>query len=287
MRLEVRSIRKLFVFAAVILTALSIFTLAGCDKRVRTTVVTVGDGDSITVRALKSSVRLIGIDAPEIRAGSKPVGEYALEAQRFLEGLVIDANSKVALEVHGTDSYGRHLAYVYLPDGRMLNLELLKHGLARPLTYDDTSHHSRDMKVAYLEAFERRLGIFSLYDSRQVFPASVVRENLRPLAVGGFLGRIVWMEFYVTDVSGLSISGRDAVARIRKEEFDLFAPAGFSLEEFYRKTVQVFGEVWRDSSGKALILLRDPTIEIAASVISAEGNRSSINADICEFCYTF
>lgn len=250
----------LFVALAAVVLSLS---LVGCEKtKFSMTVTEIIDGDTITVKGLKENVRLIGIDCPELIEGSKPVGQYAEQARLFAEEKLLESGAKVSLILQGEDTYGRHLAYVYTRDGKMLNLELLRNGLARPLTYEETSDHSQEFKRAYQEAFKERRGIFSSYDTDKVYSAFEVRSDLRPYSQGGFLGRVVWIEFLVTDASALTMNGKDIIVKVRGEEFRLFVLEGFGFQRFYRKRVKVYGEVWRDWDGKALLLLRDPAIEI-------------------------
>lgn len=87
-------------------------------------VVGVSDGDTIEVlragRAVR--VRLQGIDCPESRQA------YGTRAKQFTAQLAF--GKTVAVQVHGTDQYGRILGEVILPDGRSLNRELLRGGYA-------------------------------------------------------------------------------------------------------------------------------------------------------------
>ncbi|MGC9321665.1 MAG: thermonuclease family protein [Kosmotogaceae bacterium] len=243
----------------------ALFLLQGCDSsKIVTSVTSVIDGDTLTVRALDGTVRLIGIDAPEIRPGSKPEGQFAEESRDFLEQIILESG-KVTLELHGKDTFGRHLAYVFDSNGTFVNGEIVRQGLARPLTYEETSHYSSEIRDAYRDAFSNRRGIFSLYDDSQVYEASFVRRNLNSYKSGGFMGKIIWIEFIVTDINGFSIIGDDVVARIRPEEASLFVQGSIDFQRFYRKRITVYGEVWQDASGKVLILLRDPGIEITGA----------------------
>ncbi|MCS7309384.1 MAG: thermonuclease family protein [Armatimonadetes bacterium] len=87
-------------------------------------VVGVSDGDTIEVmragRAVR--VRLEGIDCPE--SGQA----YGTRAKQFTSELVF--GKEVAVQVRGTDQYGRILGEVILPDGRSLNRELVRNGYA-------------------------------------------------------------------------------------------------------------------------------------------------------------
>jgi micrococcal nuclease len=80
----------------------------------------VVDGDTIIIE--QTSIRLAGIDAPEL---DHPYGLVAKSAMiRLCRGQVIDA------VIHDHTSHERLVATCYLPDGRDLSAELVKLGLA-------------------------------------------------------------------------------------------------------------------------------------------------------------
>ena len=106
----------------------------------------IHDGDTITVRNV-GKVRLLGIDTPEtgdteyrdtyyIRRGidRRALRQIARQALHF--NIKNALNQRVTLELgdEAKDHYGRWLAYVWLPDGRMLNRMLLEEGLATTFT---------------------------------------------------------------------------------------------------------------------------------------------------------
>jgi micrococcal nuclease len=101
-------------------------------------VIRVVDGDTIVVSP-NEKVRLIGVDTPETVHPKKAVACFGEEAKQFtrdaVEGktirLVTDATN--AKRRH-KDRYGRTLAYAYLPDGKMLNAELIRQGYAHAYT---------------------------------------------------------------------------------------------------------------------------------------------------------
>lgn len=99
-----------------------------------TEIVRVIDGDTLEgPKQLK--IRLIGVDTPEKNHPSKPIQFLAQEATNFTKKMI--EGKKVLLELgdEETDKYGRTLAYVYrIEDGKMLNAELIKEGLAYAYT---------------------------------------------------------------------------------------------------------------------------------------------------------
>jgi micrococcal nuclease len=97
--------------------------------------ISVYDGDTITVKATpkqfktdlaydyKWKVRLLGINAPEIR-GKEP---GALEARDALSNLILGKNIKLDIKKYG--KYGRLVANVYLDD-LLVNDYMISHGFA-------------------------------------------------------------------------------------------------------------------------------------------------------------
>lgn len=91
----------------------------------------VADGDTIRLDGL-GLVRLIGIDTPEVYFGTECFGR---EASEFANRLVPPGTRvRYRLGVEERDRHGRALAYLWLPDGRMLNRVLIENGYAQPLT---------------------------------------------------------------------------------------------------------------------------------------------------------
>ncbi len=87
-------------------------------------VISVADGDSFTLlteQSTKVRVRLHGIDCPERKQ------PYGMVARQFTSNLV--SGKKVTVHLKGRDRYKRIIGTVYV-DGRCLNEELLKAGLA-------------------------------------------------------------------------------------------------------------------------------------------------------------
>ena len=139
------------VVAAVILVALStlldrfgVFNYRGDDwgdfDRKPVAVTAVVDGDTIRVRrsplAADESVRLLGIDAPEMSSrdyggdrGGGPPEHWGSQASDRLRQLVGRGNVTLRLDAPQTrDKYGRLLAYVYAGDVENVNLALVREG---------------------------------------------------------------------------------------------------------------------------------------------------------------
>lgn len=106
----------------------------------------VVDGDTLVLESNigPRTVRLIGIDAPELgggQAGSREAADYL--TQLMGPGMLVWLELDHGLE----DIYGRLLAYVYVPDARgawlhagmhvtQVNLRMVEAGWARPMTVE-------------------------------------------------------------------------------------------------------------------------------------------------------
>jgi micrococcal nuclease len=111
--------------------------------------VRVIDGDTIVVadNGTSTTIRLIGVDTPEVLDPRKPVQVYGVEAGRFLRNLLV--GETVYLEDSEgpsiLDKYGRRLCYVYrAPDGLFVNAEIVRQGYGHAYT---------TYPFKYLEAF--------------------------------------------------------------------------------------------------------------------------------------
>lgn len=124
----------------------------------------VVDGDTVHVDAPdgdkhETIIRLWGVDTPEMHGVEVPE-YYGPEAFRFVRGVVLEQAVRLELVPGKTrDRYGRLLAYVYLPDGSMLNEQLIEQGYA----YADTRFpHPFKAKFVKLEkrARQDRIGLW-------------------------------------------------------------------------------------------------------------------------------
>ena len=97
----------------------------------------VTDGDTIKVAfanpapgiQMVESIRMLGIDAPELAAPTGPE-PLAIEARDFVVERTAEPTLYLAFESRWRGDFGRLLAYVFTTDGSLLNAELLSRGLA-------------------------------------------------------------------------------------------------------------------------------------------------------------
>ena len=88
------------------------------------------DGDTIEVKkgAIKLTIRLVGIDAPETSKKKHEPGQpFSQQSTKHLAKLTL--NRSVDVKSYGTDRYGRILGEVFA-EGNNVNLEMVKAGLA-------------------------------------------------------------------------------------------------------------------------------------------------------------
>jgi micrococcal nuclease len=75
-------------------------------------------------------IRLLGVDTPETRHPTVGVMYYGKEATDFTAAAVLGKQVTILLDTASDerDRYGRLLAYVQLPDGSILNEQLIRNG---------------------------------------------------------------------------------------------------------------------------------------------------------------
>lgn len=93
----------------------------------------IADGDTLFVKIFKKkeTIRLLGINTPEINGKYTRKEFFGKEASAYTRKLVKRKTIRLEYDSEKRDKYNRLLAYVYLPDGRMLNRLLIKNGYAR------------------------------------------------------------------------------------------------------------------------------------------------------------
>lgn len=132
--------------------------LVGSDDETSARVTRVVDGDTVRLDGL-GSVRLIGIDTPEVFGGQECFGrEAAAFAKR---SLAPGAAVRYRAGIEQRDRYGRLLAYVYLPDGRLFNELLAERGYATPLTIPPNDELADRFVAAARRARRRHLGLWA------------------------------------------------------------------------------------------------------------------------------
>ena len=142
----------------------------------KTKVLSIVDGDTVKViyHNREESIRLIGIDTPEsipnkkaikdaqrTKSDIETINSQGREAKNFVKGLVKPGIFlKIEFDVRTRDKYGRLLAYLYLPSGKMLNEEIVKAGYAQLMTIPPNLKYQERFLMAYREAMENHRGLW-------------------------------------------------------------------------------------------------------------------------------
>lgn len=162
-----------------VLAAMLVLTLTGCAAAPgekfdyeNVLITRVIDGDTVEL-ADGERVRLIGIDTPEtwhspkLRRDAKRTNKDARTIARmgelassFARDLAENKRVRLEFDVEKRDRYGRLLAYVYLPDGRMLNAELLKEGYAQVYTFPPNVKYVDNFRELQTRARESSRGFW-------------------------------------------------------------------------------------------------------------------------------
>jgi len=178
---------RLVKTALIVLLAIASL-LAGCtsgdssegkkqDGRVVIFVEKIADGDSIeaVIRGTREQIRLIGIDAPEL--AQRPWGK---KAKKYLEEMVAASGWELGVEhdVEKRDQYNRVLAYLWTRDGRLINEEMLRSGLAVLFTFPPNVKYVDRLRAAQVIARENKTGIWGRGGLRQL-PSDYRKEHPR------------------------------------------------------------------------------------------------------------
>jgi micrococcal nuclease len=135
---------------------LALVSFAGCDSslhgvadappgRIAARVTKHTDGDTFWLSGI-GKVRLIGVDTPEVYGDAECYGH---QASAFVERTVpLGTAVTYRLGAEERDRYGRALAYVYLDDGRLLNLMLVRRGYAQVLTVPPNVEFAQRFRLA-------------------------------------------------------------------------------------------------------------------------------------------
>ncbi|MEA5574107.1 thermonuclease family protein [Calothrix sp. UHCC 0171] len=161
-----------------------ILILAGCQPQkqaenapIQVKVVRVVSGQTFEVMGLGeqpnlvSQVRLIGIDAPDLR--QRPWGDNAKE---HLQELIAEQPVNLEFDIEAKDKTGRIIAYVW-KEKLLLNEQLVKDGLA--IFAARSPNHKYDLKLERAQQWARLMGqgIWNPEKPMRVSPAEFRRVN--------------------------------------------------------------------------------------------------------------
>ncbi len=130
------------------------FALAAVSAPITVKVVGVSDGDTITgldANNTQAKIRLNGVDCPESSQA------FGTQAKKFTSDACF--GKSIQVELSGTDRYGRHIGNVTLPDGKNLNQELVKAGMA--WWYEQYAPNDATLKKLQEDAKKGKVGLWA------------------------------------------------------------------------------------------------------------------------------
>lgn len=138
-------------------------------------VMRVVDGDTyiILINDTETRVRLIGVDTPESVAPDNYSKENTSEGKDITD-VVKDKIREddilyIEYDVQETDKYGRTLAYLYFPDGTMVQEWLLENGYANIATYPPNVKYAEHFKELAQTAAENKVGLWNgFFESEKI-----------------------------------------------------------------------------------------------------------------------
>jgi micrococcal nuclease len=126
-------------------------------------VVRVVDGDTFHVlrHGRDVTIRLIGIDTPEVGWYGGEAACYGAQAGFFLRDLLEGERLRLEFDLERIDPYQRTLAYAYLGDGRMVNRLLVRRGFAEVTIFEPNDRYEPRLRAAEQAAREEGAGLWS------------------------------------------------------------------------------------------------------------------------------
>jgi micrococcal nuclease len=121
------------------------------------------DGDTIIVRAggQRETVRLLGVDTPEVKHPTKPAECFGKEASSFTAALLPPGTGvRLERDTEERDVFGRLLAHVFRSDGLFVNRELIAHGYAAVLVIPPNQAYSSELRAAERQARAEGRGLW-------------------------------------------------------------------------------------------------------------------------------
>ncbi|MBD3608997.1 MAG: thermonuclease family protein [Gammaproteobacteria bacterium] len=136
----------------------------GCQRPVVdewATIAYVHDGDTVRLRDGRS-VRLIGINTPELARKHSAEQPLAQEAKDFLNQALASKRVGLVFGPDRKDRHGRVLAHLMSPQGMNLNLELVRRGLAHAIAVPPNVNYLECYTRAEYRARKGRSGLWKL-----------------------------------------------------------------------------------------------------------------------------
>lgn len=206
----------------------------------------VSDGDTIKLVDGRS-VRVLGINAPEITHGQKSGQPFGRESRAAAQAFIDASKGKVRLgfERERQDHYGRLLAHVYDSHGRSLAAVQLRAGMALQIAVPPNTDQMQCLAKLELTARNKLLGLWRDRYWRPLSTQSLHGDEAGFRFVRGRIAKVdvnsaVWLEF----------EGK-LVARVAKKDWPLFGYQKSDWLAFKGKSVELRGWITSQKSRRS------------------------------------
>lgn len=197
----------------------------------------VHDGDTV-VRDDGESIRLIGLDTPELARDGRPAETGAIIARDFLRQLLAVAGQvTIRYGEERRDHYDRLLGHLYI-DGRNVQAELLAAGLATPLFIAPNLNHVACYQQATQQARMTRQGLWALPDYQPLAATALDGSERGYRIINGTVQRVgqsrccIWLNL-----------SDDVALRIDRDDIQLFNDTDWNA--WSGRQLQARGKLYR------------------------------------------
>ncbi|MDH5324449.1 MAG: thermonuclease family protein [Gammaproteobacteria bacterium] len=216
------------------------------------TVIQVLDGDTVRLQG-GASVRLIGVNSPELGHDGQPDQELAREAKEFLQDLLqLPQLVQLLSGQKSRDHYGRRLAHMALLDGSNVQQLLLQAGLAFHISSPPNLTFNDCYVRAQRLARQAGLGVWALPVYGAIEAQTLAAEQAGFMRVVGRVGRITR-----TQNSLWLPMSKEFSLRIQSRDLVYFNDA--ELKKMIGSRWEVSGWV-RHVGSQSVMLLRHPSV---------------------------
>lgn len=233
------------VFLCLIFSIPKAFATCGRGEGSFVSVSRIVDGDTLQL-ADGRKVRLIGVNAPEVRHRNKPGEPLGDEASRAVNAFIYQARGRVQLgyEVDREDHYGRLLAHVYNPQGQSLGEVLAAQGFAFVVAVPPNVAQISCLGLAQEKAYQQGLGIWIHPGWQPISSFALAKDDVgfkrvKGRVAGVTIKRSVWIELEGNLVISIPPKNRRYFNKTAKK-----------WRELVGKTLEVDGWIFAQQSHK-------------------------------------
>lgn len=228
--------------------------VAPLSNRYRHQVDYVYDGDTLVLEN-GERVRLLNINAPEISSRYRDGEQGGEAAKQWLKQQIGKAPVYLRFDKEKRDKYDRLLAHIFLKDGRHLNAEMLKQGLAALTVHPPNLLYADKLQAAQQHAINDKAGIWDgqAYPLKQVHAALPTSERR-----GWQRWQITPKQIKATRSQIWLMAGDRLSLRIKKDHLPLFS----APESYLNKTLEVRGWLSRRGNDYFIQVLHPSAIAV-------------------------